>query len=553
MMKVVAVVSLVLIAACGPGIPESDEIKITISPTTGSILVAQTVQFIAGVINSPNRAVAWSLSGAGCGGDACGTVSDDGLFTAPASVSGRLDVTVTATSMADRSKSASAAVTVWQPDQIEWAWISGSDIRFAPGDFGAFRVPAPSNSPPGRRSAEGWLDPAGRLWIFGGESRIDWVGDGNRNDLWMFDPETLEWTWMSGDTDIDRPGVYGIKGVSSPSNVPGARLSARSGSDPAGRLWLFGGQGYDSEGRYNTLNDLWRFDLDTLEWTWVSGSDVIDQPGVYGTMGVSSPSNVPGARGASMSWFDAGGNFWLFGGLGFDSEEHLSFLNDLWRYDTATGEWTWVSGANIISQPGVYGTRNVPDPANIPGARRWSASAIDPLGRLWLFGGHGYFSGTGPGYLNDLWRFDPATRLWTWISGSDGHGQIANYGTKGLPDPANIPGARFDAVAWVDDDGVFWLFGGDGTDDTNHWGTLNDLWKFDPERLEWTWVSGSKTLSQMGVYGTQGQPDANNVPGSRYAALSWHDAQGRLWLFGGSAIDSLGAGGYMNDLWRYIR
>ncbi len=31
-------------------------------------------------------------------------------------------------------------------------------------------------------------------------------------------------------------------------------------------------------------------------WTWISGSSSVNQPGVYGTQGTATPSNVPGAR-----------------------------------------------------------------------------------------------------------------------------------------------------------------------------------------------------------------------------------------------------------------
>src|SRR5260370_31459256 len=41
-------------------------------------------------------------------------------------------------------------------------------------------------------------------------------------------------------------------------------------------------------GTQGDLNDLWKFD--GTNWTWVSGSDLINQPGVFGTKGVASRS-----------------------------------------------------------------------------------------------------------------------------------------------------------------------------------------------------------------------------------------------------------------------
>ncbi len=53
-------------------------------------------------------------------------------------------------------------------------------------------------------------------------------------------------------------------------------------------IWVFGGAGYDSVGNGSTdLNDLWRFDPQTGQWTWMSGSNMAGAKGVYGTLGVA--------------------------------------------------------------------------------------------------------------------------------------------------------------------------------------------------------------------------------------------------------------------------
>lgn len=53
-------------------------------------------------------------------------------------------------------------------------------------------------------------------------------------------------------------------------------------------MWLLGGIGIDSKGLYGYLNDLWKFDPQTSEWTWMGGSNTVlyygGQPGVYGTL-----------------------------------------------------------------------------------------------------------------------------------------------------------------------------------------------------------------------------------------------------------------------------
>jgi hypothetical protein len=41
------------------------------------------------------------------------------------------------------------------------------------------------------------------------------------------------------------PGIYGTKGVSTTSTIPGARYGARFWRGFTGELWMFGGFGYD--------------------------------------------------------------------------------------------------------------------------------------------------------------------------------------------------------------------------------------------------------------------------------------------------------------------
>jgi N-acetylneuraminic acid mutarotase len=366
---------------------------------------------------------------------------------------------------------------------------------------------------------------------------------------------------------VNQPGVYGTLGAPSASGVPGARAQAAAWTDPSANFWLFGGYATETDVGEGDRNDLWKFTPATNEWTWVGGSNTFEQPGTYGTLRVPAPGNVPGARDQAASWTDAAGNFWLFGGTGLDSDGTAGVLNDLWKYSPTAAMWTWMGGPNTFCKtpatfgcPGVYGTQGIPAPDNAPGARFEPTSWTDSCGNLWLFGGEGSDSLGNGGLLNDLWRYDPATNMWTWMSGANIVGQNGTYGTLGTPDPGNVPGARTGPVTWVDSSGNLWLFGGEGEDwDGILCGNgapcdLNDLWKYNPATNIWTWMSGSNVTQAPGVYGTEGTPASGNVPGARWIALSWTDAQGNFWLFGGDGFDSRTnpeVFGDLNDLWRY--
>lgn len=89
-------------------------ITVAVSPTSASVGVGVTRQFNATVNNTANTAVTWSVNGT-VGGDATfGTISNGGLYTAPAAVPGSA-VTVRATSVADPAIFAQATVTVQPP------------------------------------------------------------------------------------------------------------------------------------------------------------------------------------------------------------------------------------------------------------------------------------------------------------------------------------------------------------------------------------------------------------------------------------------------------
>jgi N-acetylneuraminic acid mutarotase len=453
----------------------------------------------------------------------------------------------------------------------EWTWVGGSSTRSSiPSSvYGTEGIAAAGNVPGGRAGAVSWTDSSGNFWLFGG-GRVDPLGTmGPRNDLWQYDPTSKEWTWMSGSSTVpgNQLGIYGTQGMAASANVPGGRAGAVSWTDAGNNLWLFGGGGFDANGAGGPLNDLWEFNPTSKEWTWVSGNSTVNAKGVYGTLGTAAAANVPGARNGAVSWTDRSGNFWLFGGAGYDLAGAVGSFNDLWEFNPTSKEWTWVSGGSTVNIKGTYGTLGTAATSSVPGSRENAISWTDSTGNFWLFGGLGYDS-TGSEYdLNDLWEFNPTSKQWTWISGSSAVGSVApgalcvsgTYGTEGTTVAANTPGGRNAAVSWIDSSGNLWLFGGLGCDASGTTGSLNDLWEFSAANKTWTWQSGSNSVGAAqggsggpsGVYGTEGTAAATNTPGGRDGAVSWIDASGNLWLFGGDGHDSKGAPGLLNDLWSY--
>jgi N-acetylneuraminic acid mutarotase len=479
---------------------------------------------------------------------------------------------------------AAAASLAAHAQTREWTWMGGSSVLTQndngkygqPGMYGTQGQPSAANIPGGRLGAVSWTDKDGNFWLFGGGGLDSTETFGFLNDLWEFDPSTNEWTWVSGSDTIaafngGQPGIYGQQGTPAVTNTPGGRSGALGWTDANGNLWLFGGAGFDAADTNGNLNDLWEFSPSTREWTWVGGSSNLDVngtvAGVYGTLGSLTAGSFPGSRNNGVAWTSKDGSLWLFGGYGGSTPGQFGNLNDLWRYVPAKNQWAWMGGSSTTLQPGVYGQLSTPAPGNVPGAREGAAAWADNEGNFWLFGGTGFVlvgSTVAEGDLNDLWKFDPATSEWAWMSGSDtlpnsclDISGICNwpgvYGTLGTAAAGNTPGSRASTVTWTNQDGTLWLFGGNGSDANNVPGFLNDSWKFDPVASEWTWMGGSSMVgaggATAGVYGTLGSAAAGNLPGSRTEGVAWTDINGNFWLFGGSGSDAQGVIGYLNDLW----
>ncbi|CAE7252221.1 GPA3 [Symbiodinium microadriaticum] len=315
---------------------------------------------------------------------------------------------------------------------------------------------------------------AGRFWIFGGFQQLTFSVFG---DLWYFEDQA--WTEVAlGSGPSPRFG-----------HVSAMALN---------RFWVFGGNDFRVEG----LNDLWYFTPD-VGWTSLPAS---------GTW--------PSARQAGAAEADSSGRFWIFGGE--NAPFNAPFMrNDLWHF-TVEANWTLVDAGSGFA----------------PSVRAGCTSAMDAVGRFWLFGGHNYFA-----VLDDLWYFAEA-----WIQADS---------------PGLWPPARFVHSSAMDASGRFWLFGGyNGT--SGSCCTMNDLWYFGSE-IQSSTTTTSQTTTTSSVSSTTTTSSISLSTTTETAVAAWFQAGGsgsgpsgrsshsaasegsRFWVFGG--LDQ--SGGDKSDLWHY--
>jgi hypothetical protein len=115
------IVTLIARSVADPSKTTSAPITITSSFTLtiagpSSLQAGASAQYNATLTPAPNSnpssVVSWSVSGASCSGAACGAITSSGSYTVPTSVASPLNVAISATPLADPSKSTSMQVTI---------------------------------------------------------------------------------------------------------------------------------------------------------------------------------------------------------------------------------------------------------------------------------------------------------------------------------------------------------------------------------------------------------------------------------------------------------
>lgn len=438
-----------------------------------------------------------------------------------------------------------------------WAHLTGGTGYNDSAIFGTQGVASAANTPQSLYFVSATPDNNGNFWIFGGGNSYNpfdyW------NTLWKWDQN--QWTWVSGGTSVNEIANYGTINVAATSNTIGSRMGAFMWKDNTNNIYVFGGRGYNdiTAGSSGHLNDLWKYSISDNLWTWIKGSKSLNVNTITGgTRKVTDSANTPNSRRNGCGAVDTAGNFWFFGGWGHDPVQ-TKYWRDLWKFDGTN--WTWMSGDFTPSTDGTYGTKGIANMSNQPGARMHCAAWMDANNNFWIFGGEGHTTqGTFMESMNDLWKYDIATDQWTWVTGgSIGYGTDSvqyDISKKGIPSANYTPGPRKYMSYWRDSSGNFWLYGGspESINPSLALSTYNDLWRFNPTTLEWTWVDGDPAnLNVPAIYGTLGTPASTNTPGGRFSTSVGfvEPTSGLFQIFGGN-MGTYNTGSLRkNDLWQY--
>ena len=221
------------------------------------------------------------------------------------------------------------------------------------------------------------------------------------NDVWSFD--LLSNTW----TQVIAQGA-----------APPIRYGSAGGSANAGAAALYLSHGFTDQGRFD---DTWTFDLTTQQWT-----------------NVTPTGPLPLRRCLHAGALTASDTLVIFGGCasGFGPCP----LNDTWRFNVSTANWT-----QLATQGATPAARYFP-----------GLAAINTCQQAVLFGGH-----TTGADLNDAWLLDASAGAWSPLT----------------PQGAAPAARQSHSMAWLAQFGeisgrsAVAVFGGASASDN-----LNDLW-----------------------------------------------------------------------------
>src|ERR1700736_1739455 len=88
-------------------------VSITVSPTAANLLPGKSQQFTSTLTGNSNTNVTWAVAGVAGGNSSVGTITSQGLYTAPSTLSrAPQSITISATSAVDATKIANASVTL---------------------------------------------------------------------------------------------------------------------------------------------------------------------------------------------------------------------------------------------------------------------------------------------------------------------------------------------------------------------------------------------------------------------------------------------------------
>lgn len=353
------------------------------------------------------------------------------------------------------------------PETELWTFIpmpGQTDRASVTGNAGNYVDPG-AKYPSSRYGANGWCDPDGNFWLFGGNN-----GSANLGDMWKFDKQALTWEWVTNPDQQTVQSITNNAGVISGDNIlPAARSFATATADKHGNFWVFGGE---------NMPDLWRFNSTTRKWAMYPSPIRSINPTPSTSLSVYTGENpYPSRSSDGAAWCDESGNFWMFGGT------QASFpTNVMWKFDVTLEKWLPKLCPIQLNGNGTYVSSNGSfDGAVLLPVPRSGVSNSGNSGKFYLLAGLKKSMYSGEEVVNDLWEYSPKSELWRWVNPEERF-EVEKILKKGdnftlYNKDYQYTNGGYGSAMWIVD-GVLYSFGGE----TEYLGSARsleivELWK----------------------------------------------------------------------------
>jgi len=101
-----------------PGSTPPSQITVSVTPTAANVRAGAGQPFAASVTGTTNQSVTWSVNGVVGGNATVGTITNTGVYTAPAVPTNPDTITISAASVADSGASGTSDVTLWNATPV---------------------------------------------------------------------------------------------------------------------------------------------------------------------------------------------------------------------------------------------------------------------------------------------------------------------------------------------------------------------------------------------------------------------------------------------------
>lgn len=154
--------------------------------------------------------------------------------------------------------------------------------------------------------------------------------------VWRYNFSTGNWALMRGTGLTAGNPVYGITGTDDPSNTPG-KYYDRSHCISRDRSYLYVFGGYDGT---NYIDELWRLNLSTYEWAFISGTKTINTTSTFSAPRIFASNHYPGGRIWPVMLIGEDDTIYIQGGYGRHTSATVGYPRDHWAFNGS--EWACI-------------------------------------------------------------------------------------------------------------------------------------------------------------------------------------------------------------------